>query len=211
LTPDWYTQIIEFLDDHPEFTKLLPIVALDEYPAGFNRNPNENEPYAPTNIFETILYGIGHADSQPEEGKKQYIAMVEHVRTTDVYKNEPVQFPETVIPYKATVASRLIKVLFDKQIPFNELSLDQMDIIEDVEGVTKNTIALVYLIYADKGSESVIPYRDSYFAAGMEMLYGWENATKEQIKEKTDTWKNKKVGVMFIIQYAYYPSYVAEK
>ena len=28
----WHTQVTEFLDQHPDFKKLIPIVALDEYP-----------------------------------------------------------------------------------------------------------------------------------------------------------------------------------
>ena len=38
---NWYTQIVEFLTVHPEFKQLLPIVAVDEFPLGFNKNPHE--------------------------------------------------------------------------------------------------------------------------------------------------------------------------
>ena len=31
---------------------------------------------------------------------------------------------------------------------------------------------------------------------------------KKKLKEYTDTWKNKKVGLMFIVQYAHYSEYV---
>ena len=36
INSSWYTQISEFLQEHPAFNKLIPIVALDEYPNGFN-------------------------------------------------------------------------------------------------------------------------------------------------------------------------------
>jgi hypothetical protein len=40
------------------------------------------------------------------------------------------------------------------------------------------------------------------------MFYDLENPTISQLKSYTDTWKNKKVGFMFIIQYAHYSEYV---
>lgn len=209
INPGWFKQIIEFLEAHPEFMKLLPIVALDEYPVGLNKNPQENEKNAPSNVFETVLFGIGHANSDVVEGKSQFIAMLAHIKSIDIYNGEPIEFPPDVIPYKAMVANRLVRALLDRNMRMEDLLLEHMDdIIEHVEGVTKNTIALVNLIYAEKDAESVIPYRDSYFIAGMEMLYGLQDMTKEQIKEKTDTWDNKKVGVMFLIQYAYYPTHI---
>ena len=55
----WHTQVTEFLDQHPDFKKLIPIVALDEYPTGFNKNPHEVDEDAPRNIFETIIHGLG--------------------------------------------------------------------------------------------------------------------------------------------------------
>ena len=55
INPTWHKQLIDFLEEHPAFERLLPIVALDEYPCGFNKNPHESEPNAPLNIFETIF------------------------------------------------------------------------------------------------------------------------------------------------------------
>ena len=54
INSSWYTQISEFLQEHPAFNKLIPIVALDEYPNGFNKNPHEDEKDVPRNIFEII-------------------------------------------------------------------------------------------------------------------------------------------------------------
>ena len=55
INPSWYKQITEFLEEQPDFNKLIPIVALDEYPTGFNKNPHETDEDAPRNIFETIM------------------------------------------------------------------------------------------------------------------------------------------------------------
>ena len=40
------------------------------------------------------------------------------------------------------------------------------------------------------------------------MFYELEDTDKATLKEKTDTWKNKKVGLMFIIQNAHYSEFV---
>ena len=35
-----------------------------------------------------------------------------------------------------------------------------------------------------------------------------DHPTKEELKSITDTWTNKKVGLMFIVQYAHYSEFV---
>jgi hypothetical protein len=71
INSSWYRQITEFLEEQPAFDKLIPIVALDEYPNGFNKNPHEQDDDAPRNIFETILYGLALAGADVEYGKSQ--------------------------------------------------------------------------------------------------------------------------------------------
>jgi hypothetical protein len=44
----------------------------------------------------------------------------------------------------------------------------------------------------------------------MERLYK-KKMSQNEIRQKTDMWKNKKVGVMFITQYAYYHKYLGEE
>jgi len=53
-----------------------------------------------------------------------------------------------------------------------------------------------------------LPYGDKQFKRGMSMFYDLESPTKEELKKITDTWRNKKVGLMFIIQFAHYSEYV---
>ena len=46
-------------------------------------------------------------------------------------------------------------------------------------------------------------------AVGKELVfYDLENPTKEELKAITDTWTNKKVGLMFIVQFAHYSDYL---
>jgi hypothetical protein len=42
------------------------------------------------------------------------------------------------------------------------------------------------------------------------MFYELETPTKDVLKAITDTWTNKKVGLMFIVQFAHYSEYVTE-
>ena len=83
-----------------------------------------------------------------------------------------------------------------------------LHIVENVYGMGESTITLLNLLYAGVESESVIPFSDKQFNRGMKMFYELENPTIRQLKSYTDTWKNKKVGFMFIIQYAHYSEYV---
>ena len=69
---------------------------------------------------------------------------------------------------------------------------------------------LVYLLYADVDDERVVPYLEEKFVEGMERLYR-KKMSQFEIKQKADTWKNKKVGVMFITQYAYYYKHLGEE
>ena len=71
INPGWYVQIAKFLIEHTKFTSIIPIIALDEYPNGFNKNPHETDENAPRNIFETIIYGLALANVDVVYGKKQ--------------------------------------------------------------------------------------------------------------------------------------------
>ena len=86
INPSWFVQVTEFLNEHPAFNKLVPIVALDEYPNGFNKNPHETDPDAPINIFETVIWGLALAGCDVDYGKDQYNQMVKYLRTVKRFK-----------------------------------------------------------------------------------------------------------------------------
>lgn len=207
INPSWYTQISEFLEEHPTFNKLLPIVALDEYPPGFNKNPYEVDPYAPQNIFETILYGIAHAGVDVEYGKDEYIKMTEHLRKVETFKHN-MDFPFSLKPNKKRTYRELINTLLDKNIGIKELTYEQMHEVEGVWGLGESTITLLHLLYDKVESDKVLPYSDKQFNRGMSMFYNLEKPTKKKLKEITNTWRNKKVGLMFVVQYAHYAEFV---
>lgn len=203
----WHAQITEFLEQHPNFNKLIPIVALDEYPTGFNKNPHEADKDAPRNIFETIIHGLAHAGVDVDYGKEQYLIVVAHLRQFNTFtKNMP--FPDNVQIEKVRTYQDLINTILDNNMAVTELQFEDLHIVENVYGMGESTITLLNLLYAGVESESVIPFSDKQFNRGMKMFYDLENPTISQLKSYTDTWKNKKVGFMFIIQYAHYSEYV---
>lgn len=209
INPSWHRQITEFLIEHPVFEKLLPIVALDEYPNGFNKNPHEDDKDAPRNIFETIIYGLALAGADVDYGKAQYLMMVDFFRNCDVF-TEDMDMPEDAQPEKVPIYKALVNKLLEEDIIINDLKYtpEHMEIIESVEGMTESTVTLLHLLYNEVTSDKCLPYGDKQFKRGMSMFYGLESPTKEQLKAITDTWTNKKVGLMFIVQYAHYSEYV---
>lgn len=210
INPGWHKQIVDFLQQHPSFERLLPIVALDEYPCGFNKNPHETETNAPTNIFETILWGISHAGVDFKYGDQQYFQMLKYMREVP-YFTENMDFPFEVQEKKIKTYKSLVNICLDNDINPHELSLADMPLIEYVEDIADSTIAQVYLLYGDVSDDNVIPHADEYFNKGIEMFYGIPKPNRAQIKTITDTWSNKKVGLMFITQYAHYSSYIKEE
>lgn len=207
INPSWHKQITEFLGEHPQFNKLLPIVALDEFPNGFNKNPHETDEHSPRNIFETILYGLAHASVDIDYGKAQYLLLKSYFRDTDMF-TEDMDLPEDVQSEKVKTYKGMVNTLLENNIIINEMRYEDLHIIENVDGMTESTITLLHLLYDEVTTDRCLPYGDKQFKRGMTMFYDLESPTKEELKKITDTWRNKKVGLMFIIQYAHYSEYV---
>jgi len=207
INSSWYNQIIDFLDEHPPFKKLIPIVALDEYPNGFNKNPYEDDKDAPRNIFETILYGLALAGADVDYGKAQYVMILNYFRQCDVF-TEDMDLPDDTQPEKVPIYKALVNKLLETNIIVNELKYEDMKIIESVEGMSESTVTLLHLLNDEVTSDKCLPYGDKQFKRGMSMFYDIENPTKEKLKLITDTWTNKKVGLMFTVQYAHYSEFV---
>jgi hypothetical protein len=207
INPSWYTQITEFLVEHPKFSKLIPIVALDEYPNGFNKNPHETDENAPRNIFEIFLYGLAHANVDIEYGKIQYLMLTKHVRQFDVFTKD-MDFPEDTQKDKVRTYKELVNTLLENNIIVTEMTYEQLHIVENVWGMTESTITLLHLLFDEVTTDRCLPYGDKQFKRGMSMFYDLENPTKEELKAITNTWTNKKVGLMFVIQFAHYSEFV---
>lgn len=209
LNKSWFTQVTEFLGEHPEFKKLLPILALDEYPSGFNKNPNENSPYAAKNIFETILFGISISNVPQEDGKKKFVELIKYLREVPFYYKD-MHFNVNLEDKKRKTFQNLINDLIDNEINPNNMTLDDLHIPQRIIGIGDTVLDLVYLLYAEVDDERAVPFMEDKFVEGMNRLYR-KQMTPMEIREKTETWKNKKVGVMFITQYAYYHRVLGEE
>ena len=211
LNRNWYNQVNDFLTEHPEFNKLIPILATDEYPTGFNKNPHESTPYesAALNIFETILFGVSISNVPQDDGRKQYVELVKYYREVPIFHRDMV--PNVKLEEKKLKTyQNFVNELLDNDINPNEMTLDDLCIPQRIIGIGDSVLDLVYLLYADVDDERVVPYLEEKFVEGMERLYR-KKMSQFEIKQKADTWKNKKVGVMFITQYAYYYKHLGEE
>ena len=207
INPSWHRQLTEFLDEHPYMFRLLPIVAIDEYPSGFNKNPQENDKEAPRNVFEVLLYGIARSNVKNEEGRALFIKISHFLRTFTVFPRK-VDMPIEMTPRKRRTIQDLIDTCLDNGIHPPDLKYEEYPIVYPIDGLGDSVFDILHLLYAKIDDEAVIPYTEPNFVRGMEMIYGIERPTIEEMQEVTKTWKNKKVGVMFITQYAHYSEYI---
>jgi hypothetical protein len=76
--------------------------------------------------------------------------------------------------------------------------------------MTECTITLLHLLFDEVTTDRCLPYNDKQFKRGMCMFYDLENPTTDELKAITRTWGNKKVGLMFVVQYAHYSKFVPE-
>lgn len=207
----WFKQIVEFLEVHPEFLRLMPIVALDEFPRGFNMNPYENDDTQPRDLFETVLHGIASCDGvKPDTAKRQFVKIAKYYREGNPFSVDMV-FPFKIGKKKLTAYRKVINVLLNNGVDLRKMTVDDIDPLDQQDLITYGTITLVYLLYADVNDDRVVPYYDAKFVKGLMAFYGIEDMpTLSQVKEITASWQNKKVGVMFAIQYAHYSKYIDE-
>jgi hypothetical protein len=208
----WYDQIIQFVSENESFSKLLPIAALDEYPIGFNKNPYENDPNPALNIFETLLSGIAYDGSDIEYGGEQKILMLNYFREFKELSYD-MKLPDDVQSDKIPLYKSLIKMMLDNNISIDELSYtpEHINLIENIDGMPESATTLLHILYDDVSSDKCIPYGYKQFKRGMSMFYNLENPSKDELKEIVNNWTNKKVGFMFIVQYAHYSDYIDAK
>jgi len=200
----WFKQIAQFLQENDDFVRLLPIVAFDEYPPGYNKNPNENNPENPSTIFETLIYGISTGGFTLVQGKKEYARILGFIKENNTFEKMQ-KFPFKIPPKKLKTYHDIFDILIDNNINPKEMQFQHIELIKDVVGVTANNLAVLYLLYADINDERVLPYHDPQFKDGMQKYYKLpNNYVKEDLQKLTAQWRNKKVGMMFVIQYLHY-------
>jgi hypothetical protein len=140
-------------------------------------------------------------------GKSQYLKLIKYFREVDMF-TEDMDLPEDTQPEKVKTYKGMVNTLLENDIIINEMRYEDLHIVENVEGMTESTITLLHLLYDEVTTDRCLPYGDKQFKRGMSMFYDLESPTKEELKKITNTWRNKKVGLMFIIQFAHYSEYV---
>ena len=100
LDPEWHFQIVQFVADNPEFNVLLPFTSLTRYSMRYNKNPGETyNPYAPCNIFETLIYCIAESGVNAKYGYAQYKQIITYLRENNCFEKDMV-FPFKIQPKK---------------------------------------------------------------------------------------------------------------
>jgi hypothetical protein len=210
INKSWFNQLVEFLKENEDFMKLLQIVAFDEFPTGYNRNPYENNPENPSTIFETLIYGISTGGFTLAQGKKEYAKILRFIKEHDTFQNNQ-EFPFKIPAKKLQTYHDLFAIFNAHNIPPKTMQFEHIELIKDVKGVTANNLAVLYLLYADINDERVLPYHDEQFRDGMQKYYCLpDNYTKEDLQKLTSRWNNKKVGMMFVIQYLHYSHHLEQ-
>ncbi len=208
INKSWFNQLVQFLKENEDFVRLLPIVAFDEFPTGYNRNPYENNHENPSTIFETLIYGISTGGFTMAQGKKEYAKILRYIKENDEFADDQ-HFPFKIPPKKLKTYHDIFKILNQHNIKPKEMQFEHIELIKDVVGVTANNLAVLYLLYADINDERVLPYHDDQFKDGMQKYYQLpDNYTKEDLQALTAKWTNKKVGMMFVIQYLHYSQHL---
>ncbi len=199
--PEWYSRIVAFVAENPEFEILLPYSSLTEFERGFNKNPGEPyDPEAPRNIFETLIYSVAASGVKMVYGYKQYKQIIGYLRSVN-YLEENMVFPFTVQPKKHQVYKDLINTLLRNDIITSEMTLEHLEIVKKVKGIGVTSLSLCHHLYGDG---QLVPYSDRNFIKGFCKLYKMSKVSKRQIMEITNKWKDKKVGTMFVYQCCHY-------
>jgi len=206
INPEWYKQINDFLEENPTYKKLIPIVAVDQHPNGFN--PSDVDEFSPTNIFETMLHGLAFAEeSNIDYPAYQYRILVTYLRKTKLTKD--MDFPPEISERKVRTYRELINTILDNGIEANDFKYQDFHLVENIYGMSESTITLIHLLHDELTSDRCIPYGNKQFVNGIMMFYKLDTPpTLEFMKEVTSKWTNKKVGLMFIVQCAHFGQYI---
>ena len=207
INPKFAIEILEFMENNPEFLKVGHLIALTEYPNNYNMNPGENlNPYAPTCVFEHLVHYIAEAGVRASYGNDQWKIISDYIR---LHKDDPLTNLlidiNTIQPKKKQVYIDLNLLLIDYNIsPYNLTYLQAIMICDKLKGVgdgCRNSLQLFY-----KQEDITLPdYTDIGFKKGFMKFYNLpKKPTKKQIFDITKNWSNIKIGNMIIMQCYHY-------
>lgn len=209
VNPIYAEEIESFVKNNPEFLKVGHILALSEYPHGYNKNPGEKyNPLAPTTIFEHLVYYIACIGVNYDYALKQWEIILKTLRNKSVYQNDMLdKLDLSVLQKKKQQIYKDLCILLRKYeiFPNNSLNYQQViNICKELKGVGQGCVNHLTLFYGDKNNVSV-DYTDFTFMKGFIKFYNLqEKPTKKEILKLTSNWSNIKIGNMFMFQCAHY-------
>jgi hypothetical protein len=192
-------EILEFMNNNPEFLVIGHLISLTEYPVNYNKNKHEPyNPDTPFGVFEHLVYYIANAGVNANYSNKQWGILRNYIRT---HKNLTNINYDNIQPKKVKVYRDLCQ-LIDKE-PY-DLTIDEaLKICEKLKGVGDGCITHLQLFF-DK--PITLPnYSDIGFQKGFMKFYKLDKRpTKKQVFEVTKTWSNIKIGNSLMMQAYHY-------
>ena len=202
---NYASEILQCMENNPEFIKIGHLIALTEYPVHFNLNKNEPyNPDAPTNVFEFLLYYIAEAGVKASYGHAQWVKIKNYIRVnTNPLANLTKEVDLQV--KKQQVYIDLNNILLKYNIIPNDLTLDQVIKIQpEIKGIGDGCITFLKSLYAP--STTTLPnYSDIGFKKGFQKFYSLnKQPTKKQVFDKSKNWTHIHIINMLMMQCYHY-------
>src|SRR3989338_9286908 len=190
--PIWAVEVFEFLEKNPEFKRFGYLAPSTRITVGYNKNETDaHNPEAPNSPFESMLHYIASSGVNYGYALKQWSIIRKHIMNHETLEGLDLN---KIQPKKRETYEKIAHLSKNTKVE---------ELIElNVKGIgigCKNHLRSFYL---DSGD--ICDVSDRGFIAGFSKFYGIERPTQKQIKEKIETWSNKRVGNGFMFQIFHY-------
>lgn len=198
-------QILQCMENNPEFLRIGHLISLTEHPVNFNLNKNEKyNPDAPANVFEFLLYYIAESGVRATYGYAQWIKIRTYIRMN---KADPLTNLKLLDlqPKKQQIYINLNNILLKYNIKAYDLTLIQIIKLQgEIKGVGDGAITFLKSLYAP--TTTTLPnYSDIGFKKGFMKFYGLnKKPTKKQIFDKSKNWTHLHIINMLMMQCYHY-------
>jgi len=182
--PEWFSHIMDFLENNNEFLPYSHLVALEP--------TNAKHEHFPTTIKQAILYYICFAGVRSEFGQKLWLTV------RDMATKEQVLFSTVISAKKKEYLSKAIQIQDD-------FTLEMLKNTK-IAGIGVSGIAFIHKNFSGEAASDLVEYTDIGILSGLQKVY--KLATRPTPKEAlaiVNKWKGKKsVGNMFCSQVYHY-------
>jgi hypothetical protein len=194
--PEWAEKIMYFLEVHPEFQPYRQIAPSTE------RAIENNEDWAPKNIFEHSIYYVSASGVNVEYANDQFKKIVLFLRSGQGDKkwedinSRLYQFliDNSIQPKKKQIYWDMFCWMGNNKIRDTELNLSHIESMQIiVKGLGPGFLAHMRGHYSNK--DNCMEYTDIGFKKGFKKIYGTDNLT--EIKKKIDEIASEGYGRIF--------------